>query len=202
MGYFHKFHTPSLLLLLTMGLGTIASQVSPEIALSALSSRAVGSATEARRGADPVTPSGGAESKTLAQAKPAQGNTLGSLLTLTNAERTKAKLGNLRLNTKLAAAAQRQADDMARSGQFSHTGSDGSQMGDRVKSSGYRFSLAAENIYMQSPSNRAERAIAGWMNSKGHRENLLNGQFTEIGLGYASRGNQHYYVQVFGKPRS
>lgn len=122
-------------------------------------------------------------------------------MSLTNAERQKAGIGALKTSPLLNQAAQRHAEDMARTGQFSHTGSNGSTMSSRVRQTGYVFRAVAENIFMQSPNNNAPEAVRGWMNSSGHRRNLLNARYTEIGIGYAVRGNNHYYVQVFGTPQ-
>lgn len=137
---------------------------------------------------------------TPAQRSAARGSTLDTMLEMTNRERGQAGLGRLTVSSELAIAAQKHAEDMARSGEVSHTGSDGSTMGDRITASGYAIRRAGENIYMQAPRNRAERVVPGWMNSQGHRDNLLNGQFTEVGFGYAQGNGRHYYVQVLGTP--
>ena len=124
-----------------------------------------------------------------------------SILSLTNQARSESKLGSLSLSNQLNAAAQRHANDLASGAQFSHTGSDGSRMVNRVEDAGYAYRSIAENIYAQSPSNRPERAVQGWLRSTGHRRNMLNGKFTEMGVGYATDGRSHYYVQVFGTPQ-
>lgn len=124
-----------------------------------------------------------------------------SILDLSNAAREESNLGSLSFSAQLNAAAQRHANDLASGAKFSHTGSDGSTMKDRVQDSGYDYWTIAENIYYQSPRNRPERAVQGWLKSPGHRRNLLNARFTEMGVGYASNGRDHYYVQVFGKPQ-
>ncbi len=132
--------------------------------------------------------------------KAASDGTITSLFQFSNDARVKAKQNALTLSPQLSAAAQRHANDLANGAKFSHTGSDGSQMGDRIKATGYVFRTAGENIYMQAPRNGPADAVKGWLNSPGHRANLLSNKFTEIGLGYASNGNKHYYVQVFGTP--
>ncbi len=124
-----------------------------------------------------------------------------SILDLSNAARENSDLGRLSFSTELNAAAQRHANDLANGAQFSHTGSDGSSMKDRIQDSGYKYWSIAENIYYQSPRNRPERAVQGWLKSPGHRRNLLNARFTEMGVGYATNGRDHYYVQVFGTPQ-
>ena len=127
------------------------------------------------------------------------------VLELTNIERAKAGLKPLTLNNRLAQAAQGHSDSMAADDFFSHTGADGSDIGDRIKDSGYKYSRAGENI--AAGQQTAEGVVRGWMNSPGHRANILNPNFTEIGIGYEflenDRGSvnyNHYWTQVFGTP--
>jgi hypothetical protein len=123
------------------------------------------------------------------------------LLRLTNAERTQRGLSALTLNAQLGQAAQHHAADMAQQNYFSHTGKNGSSMGDRVKATGYRYSYAGENIATGQQTPAA--VLNAWMNSEGHRKNILSPNFTEIGFGYSYSAQSdygHYWVQVFGKP--
>lgn len=125
------------------------------------------------------------------------------LLQLTNEQRRRAGLQPLRLSSKLGQAAQSHAQDMAQNNIFSHTGSNGSTMVDRVKKVGYSYSTVGENIAAGGDTPAA--TIQQWMNSPGHRRNILNPSFTEIGFGYLSAPNTeygHYWVQVFGSPRN
>ncbi|NEP02731.1 MAG: CAP domain-containing protein [Symploca sp. SIO2E9] len=120
------------------------------------------------------------------------------LLQLTNAEREKVGSPPLKLNAKLFRAAQRHAEDMAENNFFSHTGFNGSSMSDRLEEVGYSWKRIAENISagQSSPEDTMER----WMNSSGHRGNILNPQLKEIGIGYATNSRsqyRHYWVQVF-----
>ncbi|NJK70070.1 MAG: hypothetical protein HC941_29410 [Microcoleus sp. SU_5_3] len=124
------------------------------------------------------------------------------LLQLTNAERSKAGLSPLRFSNQLDQAADLHADDMARNHFSSHTGSDGSNIGDRIARVGYQVSSGGENINSQSPTSSAANAVGWWMNSPGHRANILNPNFTEIGFGYSLDGNLHRFVQVFATPSS
>ena len=124
---------------------------------------------------------------------------------LTNNERAKAGLPPLKLNNKLVNAAQDHSSDMAQDDFFSHTGADGSSIGDRVKGSGYQYSRTGENIAAGQPT--PEAVVRGWMNSPGHRANILNPNYTEIGVGYEYLENDtgsvnynHYWTQVFGTP--
>ena len=127
------------------------------------------------------------------------------VLELTNAERAKAGLKPLTLNNQLAEAAQGHSDSMAADDFFSHTGADGSSVGDRVKEEGYEFARTGENI--AAGQTTAEQVVEGWMNSPGHRANILNADYTEIGIGYELLENDtgsvnynRYWTQVFGKP--
>ncbi len=124
------------------------------------------------------------------------------LLRLTNQERQKSGLAPLKLSAQLSRSAQSHALDMAKNNYFSHTGRNGSKIGDRAKASGYKYSRVGENI--AAGRSTAEGTMKQWMNSSGHRANILNPKFTEIGFGYANGSNssyQHYWVQVFGTPQ-
>ncbi len=98
-------------------------------------------------------------------------------------------------------AAQNHAVDMAQYRYFDHRGRDGSQPSDRVRSQGYQFSFVGENIAAGSAS--PIQTVQQWMNSPGHRRNILNPNYTEIGFGYSTAPNpyRHVWVQVFGAPR-
>ena len=124
------------------------------------------------------------------------------LLRLTNAERARASVPALCLGTRLGQAAQRHAEDMAHNDYFSHTGRNGSSVGERVDATGYAHSWVGENI----SSGRADAAatVQAWMHSTGHRENILRAEYTQIGFGYAynpASAYRHYWVQVFGTPQ-
>ena len=95
---------------------------------------------------------------------------------------------------RLARAAQSHANDMQAKNYFSHTGQDGSSVGDRVKRQGYGFCFVAENI--ANGQKGALRALAGWQNSEGHRKNLLSRNATQFGMAQAGE----YWVLVLGKP--
>ncbi|KOX23459.1 hypothetical protein ADK67_20480 [Saccharothrix sp. NRRL B-16348] len=119
------------------------------------------------------------------------------VLTLTNGERAAAGCPDLVPNDKLAAAARRHTDDMARTGNFSHTGSDGSTAGQRVTDAGYPFRLMAENI--AAGQGTAEEVVRAWMNSEGHRANIVNCELRDLGVAHAVDGNNKaYWTQDFG----
>ncbi len=124
------------------------------------------------------------------------------LIDLTNADREAQAIGSLRANPLLDAAAQAKADDMASKGYFAHTSPEGKTPWYWISTAGYRYAVAGENLAVGFfESQDVETA---WMNSVGHRANILNNHFTEIGIATA-RGNYQgserlFVVQMFGKP--
>jgi uncharacterized protein YkwD len=125
------------------------------------------------------------------------------VLELTNAQRLQAGLQPLKLNSKLNNSAQAHSEDMALHDFFDHKGSNGSSMGDRAKASGYQFSRLGENIAAGYAT--PEEVVQGLLNSPGHRANLLNPNYREIGIGYyylandTGNVNEHFYwTQDFG----
>ncbi|WAL59718.1 CAP domain-containing protein [Thermocoleostomius sinensis] len=128
-----------------------------------------------------------------------------AVLDLTNLQRRQAGLQPLRLNDKLAVAAQFHSTDMARNDFFSHTGSNGSSVFDRVTSAGYNYALAAENIAAGYATPHA--VVKAWMNSPGHRANILYPGLREIGIGFyfmdidpGTTTYRYYWTQNFGTP--
>jgi uncharacterized protein YkwD len=123
----------------------------------------------------------------------------GQVLALTNSERAKAGCKALSMNSKLTSAAQSHSADMAANNYFSHDSQDGRSPFDRMKDVGYSFSAAAENIAMgqRTPAD----VMTAWMNSPGHKANILNCTYTQIGVGYAlNKAGSPYWTQDFGKP--
>ncbi|QLQ40329.2 CAP domain-containing protein [Micromonospora robiginosa] len=123
---------------------------------------------------------------------------LQQVVTLVNQERAKAGCKALTVNSKLTLAAQRHSQDQADHKKMSHDGSDGSKFTDRYNRVGYAFRSGAENVAWGYES--ADAVMKGWMNSEGHRNNILNCSYTEIGVGVA-RSNGPYWTQDFGTPR-
>ena len=117
------------------------------------------------------------------------------VIRLTNAERAAGGCGPLANNDKLHAAALGHSVDMAENDYFSHTSRDGSSMSDRVNRQGYQWRGLAENIAAgyRTPAS----VVDGWMNSQGHRDNIMNCNYTEIGVGF----HDYYWTQNFGIPR-
>jgi len=119
------------------------------------------------------------------------------LLRLTNAERKDAGLSPLEINPTLTRAAREHSANMARQGKMDHV-LDEKTPGDRLQAVGYRGFTWGENIAYGMPTSAG--AIRAWMGSEGHRANILNEQYNEIGLGIVTdeRGVP-YYTQVFGR---
>ncbi|WP_327032487.1 CAP domain-containing protein [Micromonospora ureilytica] len=117
---------------------------------------------------------------------------------LVNAERAKAGCKALSIDDKLMTAAQRHSQDQADHQNMSHTGSDGSNAGTRLDRAGYTWRTYGENVAWNQKNPAA--VMDAWMNSSGHRANILNCAFTEIGVGIAN-SNGPYWTQVFAAPR-
>lgn len=123
--------------------------------------------------------------------------TAARVVELVNAERAKAGCSPVTVNASLTKAAQAHSDDMAAHQDMSHTGSDGSAPGDRITRAGYDWSGYGENVaYGYSTP---EQVMAGWMASSGHRANILDCDFEEMGVGLAQPGD--YWTQDFGTAR-
>ena len=112
-----------------------------------------------------------------------------------NALRSDRNLPELQYSKKLEKAARRHVEDMVRNGFFSHTGSDGSRVGDRVRRSGYGWCMAAENIASGQPS--LADVMRSWNKSQGHRKNMLHKAVSEFALVRAA-GN--VWVMVLARP--
>ncbi|MFJ5310181.1 CAP domain-containing protein [Streptomyces sp. NPDC088350] len=115
----------------------------------------------------------------------------------TNGERARAGLPPLAVDPLLATAAQAHSTDMVARAFYSHTSPDGSQPWDRAAAAGSRRRTIGENIAcgQRSPAE----VVEGWMNSPGHRANILKPDFTHIGIGFAGGGQMGtYWTQLFG----
>jgi uncharacterized protein YkwD/stress response protein SCP2 len=123
--------------------------------------------------------------------------TAARVVELTNAERAGAGLPPLAVDALLAAAAQAHSTDMVARAFYSHTSPDGSQPWDRAAAAGSRRRTIGENIACGQRS--AAEVVEGWMNSPGHRANILKPDFTHIGIGFAGGGQSGtYWTQLFG----
>ncbi|MFD6417879.1 CAP domain-containing protein [Streptomyces sp. NPDC060194] len=157
-----------------------------------LTDAGVGHATDDRSGeiywtalwARPLTPDG------LAR-------TTAEVVTLTNAERASAGLRPLAADPRLATAAQAYSTDMAARDFYSHTSPEGLEPRDRAVAAGATHRGIGENI--ACGQRTAADVVRGWMNSPGHRANILRPDFTHIGTGFSGGGRAGtYWTQLFG----
>lgn len=115
----------------------------------------------------------------------------------TNEERARQGLPALRTDPACQRAAEDHARDMARRNYFSHTGADGSSLQSRYERYG-RWTALGENIAMGTHM-QGRGAVESWMNSPGHRRNILSSQFGALGIGIAEGSGYRYFVQCFSR---
>jgi uncharacterized protein YkwD len=131
------------------------------------------------------------------------------ILRATNEFRRQHDRDKLATNKKLAKAAQDFADYMARTDRYGHQ-ADGREPAERVSANEYDYCLVAENIAQRYSSAAYETGplvrgfVKGWIDSAEHRKNLLDPDFSEIGVGLArsQRSGRYYSVQLFARPKS
>lgn len=112
---------------------------------------------------------------------------------LTNQERSKNGLAALKVDTALSKVAREKSLDMSKNGYFSHTSPTYGSPFDMMKQFGISYQYAGENIAMGQRT--PEEVVQAWMNSEGHRKNILSANFNYIGVGYVESGN--YWTQMF-----
>lgn len=128
------------------------------------------------------------------------------LLVSTNEQRGKHDLSNLTLNESLNQAAQDKAEDMSSRGYWSHETPDGQQPWVFITSTGYQYKTAGENLAFGFPTSKD--TVIAWMNSPGHKANILNNSYSEVGFGiansanYQGRGNETIVVAMYASPLS
>jgi len=113
------------------------------------------------------------------------------VLDLTNIIRTRMELSVLKPDEETSAVAFLHSEDMMENDYFSHESIDGSTLADRLKRGNVPYMTAGENIAANYTD--AVAAVEGWLNSKGHRENMLNKDYTHLGVGVYHK----YYTQNF-----
>ncbi|MGW1818710.1 sigma-70 family RNA polymerase sigma factor [Streptomyces sp. NPDC002125] len=118
------------------------------------------------------------------------------VIALVNTERAKEGCGSVSANSLLTTAASRHSADMVARDYFSHTSPDGTDPGARITAAGYRWSTYGENI--AKGQQTAAAVMDSWMNSSGHRANILNCAFKEIGVGKEDSSGGPVWTQVFG----
>lgn len=115
---------------------------------------------------------------------------------LTNQERAKYGLKPLVADWELARVARYKSADMRDRNYFSHTSPTYGSPFDMMKNFGISYRSAGENI--AAGQRTAQEVVTAWMNSEGHRKNILSTGYTHIGVGYAQGGSkQHYWTQMF-----
>ena len=118
------------------------------------------------------------------------------VIRLVNAERQKAGLPALKVgDSRVQAAADIRAKEIVQS--FSHTRPNGTSTFTALKEQGVQYRAAGENIAYGQTS--PEQVMNGWMNSSGHRANILNATFDAICVGHVVSGGRNYWVQIFVK---
>jgi uncharacterized protein YkwD len=119
------------------------------------------------------------------------------VLRLVNVERAKVGCGAVKGNSLLTKAAYLHSKDMAVNNYFSHDSQDGRTMVDRIKAQGYTKGTLGENI--AAGQRTAESVMNSWMDSPGHKANILNCSYTELGVGHYVGGSYgQYWTQDFG----
>ncbi|OIK26095.1 sigma-70 family RNA polymerase sigma factor [Streptomyces malaysiense] len=124
------------------------------------------------------------------------GDTVSQVVALVNQQRASAGCSPLTEDPQLQQAAQAHSDDMAARNFFDHVNPDGVDPGQRITAAGYRWSTYGENIAMgqQTPAS----VMDAWMNSPGHRANILNCAFKNIGVGVHKGTGGPWWTQDFG----
>ena len=117
------------------------------------------------------------------------------VLDLVNVERTNRGLQPLKFNNELSNVATKKSRDMIDRNYFDHTSPTYGSPFDMMKQFGISYRAAGENIAMGQKTPK--EVMNSWMNSPGHRKNILNPDFTELGVGIASNGSSIYWTQMF-----
>lgn len=134
----------------------------------------------------------------------ATNTSISGLLQETNSQRAGGGLAALGLNSKLNAAAQAKANDMASRNYWSHNTPEGNPPWVFISNAGYAYTTAGENLAYGFDSSSS--TVTGWMNSAGHRANIMNSNYTEVGFGFAdsadyqSTGPQTIVVAMYAAP--
>ncbi|MFF5227420.1 CAP domain-containing protein [Dactylosporangium sp. NPDC000521] len=173
--------------------GTEGASATPEAGASSSSSAPASARPTKAQTTPPAKP------KTTAAAPPGNLSYEQQVLVIVNSERAKAGCSPLAYNAKLATAARKHSQDMATNDYFSHTSQDGTSFATRITNAGYKWSGAAENIAkgQKTPAD----VMKAWMNSSGHRANILNCGLKDLGVGLAYQGKTPIWTQDFGSPR-
>lgn len=171
-----------------------SSQTTSSAPSSSSSSSTPSSSTPSSSSSSSVPSSSNGNSSTVSSTKPSDSLTFEErVVELVNQERAKVGLKALKMNLKLSDVARVKSQDMHDKNYFSHTSPTYGSPFDMMKQFGITYRTAGENIAMgyRTP----EAVMEGWMNSPGHKANILNSSYTEIGVGYVASGS--YWTQEF-----
>ncbi len=135
------------------------------------------------------------ETTTSSSSSSNQSSIANQVLNLVNSARAKENLAPLKLNLALSNVAQAKSEDMQKNNYFEHTSPTYGSPFDMIKKFGISYSSAGENI--AKGQKTAEAVVNAWLNSEGHRANILNKNFTDMGLGYVNTGGTTYWTQMF-----
>lgn len=115
-----------------------------------------------------------------------------------NTIRQENELKPLKNNAQLAAIAREYSQKMAEEDFFSHTSPDGTTPAQRVRDGGVFYIVVGENLFRSTNiGDPVPSAVQGWMDSPGHRQNILHAVFSETGIGIWREGNRYYITQLF-----
>lgn len=118
-----------------------------------------------------------------------------------NEERQDEGLATLEWRDDLARVARDYSRRMLEEGFFDHVSPEGESIADRVRDGGINFTAVGENLYQgDGPVDHVSTAVSGWMDSPGHRENILREVFTQTGVGLAREGDRVIATQIFLTP--
>lgn len=136
-------------------------------------------------------------SRAVAQS-PATAQMEAQVLERINEIRQQHGLKQLRNNEKLAAVARNYSRQMQEQNFFSHTSPAGDTMVQRVHSAGIFYLMLGENLFKGTNIPKpVPEAVQGWMESPGHRENILRPEYQQTGIGVWHQGNTYYFTQLF-----
>ncbi len=142
------------------------------------------------------TPSGGSQNNQADQSSQSQ-LMQQQVVDLVNQYRAQYGLKPLKINSDVSRVAQAKSEDMKNKNYFNHTSPTYGSPFNMLKSFGISYKTAGENI--AKGQKTAQAVVNAWMNSEGHRANILNANFEEIGVGYAKSGTTTYWTQLFIK---
>ena len=155
-----------------------------------------------RKQAPSPTPSPGSQPASPSPAQsPATAEMEEQIVQRINEIRQQQGLESLRINSKLAEVARNYSRKMAEENFFSHDSPEGDRVGERVQNVGIFYLLVGENLFKSTNIPQpVSNAVQGWMDSPGHRENILRSEYRETGVGVWQQGSSYYITQLFLQP--